>query len=201
MANASVCRLSSIEYQDILNSSSNSTLRARQVRPKDDLGFVSTTRDKTDMISATTRHILPSLRQYSSWLVSSAPQLVAFKTHQFPGVQIKEFWRVYADALALLLASFQEPDLPGLSYLLEEDEDTLAFTPFMNPSTSRRYFQDDGLTLKPRSRCDAVQRHHPSIEMLLRARGLVEDGKALVARKVLGPSLDWFPISSLLVLG
>ena len=150
----------------------------------DDLGDVSLPNDTSGKLSTAARRILPCLRQYSSWLVSNASYLVALADHESMGVQIKEFWRVYADGLTLLASTFRRPSLPDLHYLLEEDEDTIAFTPFINPETSGRYHQADGITRRPRSRDEGVQRHRPSVEMLFRIKGLLEDGISLATKKV-----------------
>jgi Est1 DNA/RNA binding domain len=151
---------------------------------EDDFGNVPSSKDISEKISATARRILPCLRQYSSWLVSNASHLVALEDHDFIGIQVRVFWRIYANALALLAAIFSKSDLPNVDYLLAEDEDTIAFTPFANSNTSRRYFQTDRTTQRPRSSDQGVQRHHPSVEMLFRIRGLLEDGIALAAKEV-----------------
>lgn len=150
----------------------------------DDLGDISLPNDSSGKLSTAARRILPCLRQYSSWLVSNASYLVALADHESMRVQIKEFWRVYADGLTLLASTFSKVNLPDLHYLLEEDEDTTAFTPFINPETSRRYYQADGVTRRPRSHDEGIQRHHPSVEMLFRIRGLLEDGISLATKKV-----------------
>lgn len=150
----------------------------------DETGNLPSPKDVSDRISATARRILPCLRQYSSWLLSNASLLVNFESHESLGVHVTEFWRVYADALTLLAATFQNTDLPNVDYLLEEDEDTIAFTPFTNLNTSRRYRQVDGMTLRPRSRDQGVQRHHPTVEMLFRVKGLLQDGFDLAMRHV-----------------
>ncbi|KAF7513636.1 hypothetical protein GJ744_008930 [Endocarpon pusillum] len=149
----------------------------------DDLGDGSLPNDTSGKLSTAARRILPCLRQYSSWLVSNASHLVGLADHESMRVQIKEFWRVYADGLTLLASTFHKPNLPDLHYLLEEDEDTIAFTPFINPETSRRYYQADGVTRRPRSHDEGVQRHHPSVEMLFRIRGLLEDAISLATKK------------------
>jgi Est1 DNA/RNA binding domain len=164
------------------------------VAEDDELGKIPSSRDLSDRISATARRILACLRQYSSWLVSNASHLVALENHEVVGVQITEFWRIYANALTLLAATFQKSDLPSIDYLLEEDEDTIAFTPFTNSCTLSRFYHADGVTLKPRSRDQTVQRYHPSVEMLFRVRGLLEDGVALVTRLVChlpSPCVSW----------
>ncbi len=75
--------------------------------------------DSSGRLSAAARRVLPCLRQYSSWLVSNASYLVAFADDAFMGVQIKEFWRVYADGLTLIAATFRNTKLPSLEYLLD----------------------------------------------------------------------------------
>ena len=145
---------------------------------------VTSPKDASYRMSATVRRILPYLRQYSSWLVSNVLHLVALETQKCVGIQVTKFWRIYADALTLLAATFQRLDLPNVEYLLEEDEDTIAFTPFSKSTTSGRYLQGDGLTPRPRSRDQGVQRHHPNVEMLFRVKGLLEDGITLAVNKV-----------------
>jgi Est1 DNA/RNA binding domain/Telomerase activating protein Est1 len=142
-------------------------------------------KDTSDRITVTTRRILPCLRHYSSWLISNASYLVALENHESVGVQIAEFWRIYANALTLLAASFPRSDIRDVEYLLEEDEDTIAFTPFSNAATAHRYRVVGGVTLRPRiGHRSAQRRHHVNLEMLYRVKGLLEDGIALATAQV-----------------
>ena len=61
-----------------------------------------------------------------------------------------------------------------MNYLLEEDEATLGFRPFLDghiPPQCRFYMGDNGL-LKPRNTDGGVERNHPNIEMKSRIRDL-----------------------------
>jgi Est1 DNA/RNA binding domain len=154
------------------------------VGDEDEPGETPSSKDPSKRFSATARRILPGLRQYSTWLISNVSHLLALEHHEFLSVQVVEFWRVYAKSLDLLAATFQMSELPQLDYLLDEDEDTIAFVPFANASASRRYFQPGGITLKRRARDQGVERDHPSVKLLFRVRGILEDGIDLATRQV-----------------
>ena len=70
-----------------------------------------------------------------------------------------------------------------MEYLLEEDEETLGFKPFITEATSQRYKSDQGTT-KPRITDPGIERNHPNIEMLCRIRDFVIDGLDLVVYNV-----------------
>ena len=132
-------------------------------------------------LSAISRRILPSLRNYSSWLVSNASDLVAQSNDASLGVHIKEFWSIYANTLTLLAATFPAADLPAINYLVEEDEDVLSFLPLINDSTLPR-FCGSNEQCKPRHGPSAPK-ELPSVEMLSRIRQLLADGIGLVFRE------------------
>lgn len=155
-------------------------LELEQVSANDKLGG----RDNTTRISATTRRILPCLRHYSTWLVLNVTDLVAHGICDPPENEITYFWRVYADTLTLLAAIFPKSDFPDLNYLLEEDKETIAFTPFTNLQRFRERIQAAERTPKTRSGEEGGQRHPSSIEMLYRIKSLIEDGMALAAEEV-----------------
>lgn len=125
--------------------------------------------------------VLPVLRQYSSWLLVNSQSLVSVSgTRETPlFVQIKEFWKSYANTLTLLTSSFDVPGLPELEYLLPEDMDTLGFRPLSNDATTRRYRDNEG---KEKSRVLTSSRHADT-EMLFRIRELVVDGLDLVVHE------------------
>ncbi|KAE8146172.1 hypothetical protein BDV25DRAFT_55280 [Aspergillus avenaceus] len=136
-----------------------------------------------DKITAVARRILPALRNYSSWLLTSSQLLLAYKEEKDTplAVQITEFWKIYANTLTLLASTFDVVLLPEIDYLLEEDEETLCFAPIDNEVTSRRYLDTNG-NQKPRMHDAGVERNHPNIEMLYRIREFVIDGLDLVVR-------------------
>lgn len=150
-----------------------------------ELGDSEQPKNSSERVTAIARRVLPTLRQYSSWLQSSAHILVAQESDPFIGVQIKEFWKIYANALTLLAATFPVAELPVVDYLLEEDADTLGFKPLINDNTTRRYTSstEDGYRLKPGSTVK-VEQHHPNIEMLFRIREILTEGLILAMQKV-----------------
>jgi hypothetical protein len=132
----------------------------------------------SEKVTAVTRRILPSLRNYSSWIVANSALLVAQVGDTSLNVQIKELWKTYANSLTLLAATFPAEDLPSVEYLLEEDEDTIGFNPLDVERVKRRYFKESG-SRKPRWHDHGVARYHPNMEMLARIRDLLMDGLEL----------------------
>ncbi|KAI9760182.1 MAG: hypothetical protein M4579_001797 [Chaenotheca gracillima] len=128
-------------------------------------------------VTAVMRRILPALRHYSSWLLSNSVVLVSELVDGALKVQVKELWRVYATSLTLLAATFPATELPLAEYLLEEDEDTLGFSPFNPEKCGRRYFLEGNE--KQKSHDVGVKRLHPNEEMLSRIRDFLTDGLEL----------------------
>ncbi|KAI9826923.1 MAG: hypothetical protein M1832_005862 [Thelocarpon impressellum] len=140
-----------------------------------------------ERMTAVTRRVLPGLRHYSSWLTSNSALLVSQVGDDSLNVQIKELWKVYANSLTLLAATFRPETLPSAAYLLEEDEDTLGFKPFGTDKSKSRYF--DGDQPKPRMHDAGVERHHPNVEMLVRVRDFLTDGLELAVDETVPISL------------
>lgn len=139
---------------------------------------------KQDKVTVVARRILPTLRNYSSWLLTASPLLVAYKEKDTPlSVQITEFWKIYANTLTILALTFEVVHLPEIDYLLEEDEETLGFAPLDQEATCRRYL-DSSNRRKPGMHDEGVERSHPNIEMLYRIREFVIDGLDLVVGNV-----------------
>jgi hypothetical protein len=122
-----------------------------------------------DKVTVVARRILPALRHYSSWLLTTSDFLISPKEEQDSSltIQIQEFWKIYAGTLTLLASTFDIVHLPEIDYLLEEDEESLGFAPLDQAATSRRYV-GMGDKLKPRMNDPGVERSHPNIEMLYR---------------------------------
>jgi hypothetical protein len=136
-----------------------------------------TTRDSSETLTPAVRRVLPALRHYSSWLRSSSPTLDK-QTDEAVIVHARELWKRYAEALTVLTTTFDIAGLPSVDYLLEEDLDTLNFTPLTSGIAGDRYREDGHV--KPKIGDTGVQRLHPSQEMLARVRGLVLDGIQIV---------------------
>ena len=136
-------------------------------------------------LTAVTRRVLPSLRQYSSWLVSNASILAAQAGDASLSVEVRELWKIYASTLTLLASTFPVSELPSIEYLLEEDVDTLGFKPFMNEHTTRRYYSADTVSPKPKFHDQGIQRNHPNVEMYGRVRDFLTDGMFLQLQEVI----------------
>jgi len=134
-------------------------------------------RDSSEKLSPVVRRVLPALRHYSSWLRSTSPTLDK-QTDETVIVHVRELWKRYAEGLTVLTTTFDIAELPSVDYLLEEDLDTLNFTPLTSGIASDRYREDGHV--KPKIGDAGVQRLHPSQEMLARVRGLVLDGIQIV---------------------
>lgn len=129
----------------------------------------------TETITAVTRRILPALRQYSIWLVATAPVIVA-QRDMSSNVHIKEMWSMYCTTLNLLLNAFPKSlESCEVDYLLEEDAATVGFKPFRDSYLCQIYTDGHG-NLKKRTTDPGVSRHHPNIEMFARIKGLLQDG-------------------------
>ena len=139
-------------------------------------------------LTAVTRRVLPGLRHYSSWLVSNAVVLVAELGDASLDVRIQELWVAYAKAMTILVSTFPVAGLPPpLGYLLDEDEDTLAFKPLDNQDAQRRYYDEVTGYRKPKWHDRGIHRQHPNIEMLGRIRDLLTDGMLIQSREVSTP--------------
>jgi hypothetical protein len=129
----------------------------------------------SERITAIARRVLPAIRQYSIWLVSRALIIIATVQNQSITSYIQEMWRTYASVLTKLIHVFPVKGLPIVNYLLEEDETTVGFMPFRDPSLPPEcnfYAGEDGV-LKPRSTDPGVERNHPNIEMKGRIRNIL----------------------------
>lgn len=136
-------------------------------------------------LTAVTRRVLPGLRHYSSWLASNATILAAGVGDNALNIQVQELWKIYANALTLLVSAFPVSGLPSpIDYLLEEDEDTLAFKPLDNEHAQRRYCSEVTGSRKPKWHDRGVHRQHPNVEMLGRIRDFLTDGMIIHSHQV-----------------
>jgi len=130
-----------------------------------------------ELLTATVRRILPALRHYSTWLLEEAPFLSA-QDGEALKIRILAFWELYSRALTFLLSHLPLHDFPDIGYLLDEDEDTIAFIPFMEDIMNDRYYSPNGAP-KPSPSDAGVRRRHPHDETLFRIKQLVKDGEKL----------------------
>ncbi|KAI1907013.1 hypothetical protein LOZ12_002405 [Ophidiomyces ophidiicola] len=135
----------------------------------------------TEEMSGVISQILPALRNYSSWLVINSHMLVSDAQDTSLGVQTKEFWNIYATTLTLLTSTFPVPQLPYLDYLLQEDYDTLGFSPLFSNGKIRRYVDKEG---KPKPKAPHEEdEDRVKTEILFRVREFVIDGLELIVSK------------------
>ena len=87
---------------------------------------------------------------------------------------IRQLWQTYANTLSLLGATFPIDRLPKLSYLLEEDDDTIGYLPFSQANGSTACNWDD----------ESKEKAHPNDETLARILSLLEDGRLLCLEEV-----------------
>ncbi len=148
-------------------------LKSELVRPASSVNGPSL---RSGSVTVVMRRILPSLRNYSCWLLGNAVSLAGQESDRLFEMQLRQFWAMYATTLTLLASTFPILELPEISYLLEEDEDSLGFKPFDNEHTRRRFYRDDQVTPKPKCHNKDVERLHPTAEMLGRIHDLWLDG-------------------------
>lgn len=172
------------------------SLQCELAQPTDDVNSSSSTQHK---ITAAVRRILPALRHYSSWLTCNADILLRYLDQSGLGDLINVFFGLYASTMTLLASTFHPDSLPLIEYLLEEDEDTIAFKPLREHDRSHYLEQSSG-TLKQKFHTYGVERHHPNVEMLGRVRDLLADAVALAVRDVGPMVLPFFHTRKLISL-
>lgn len=142
-----------------------------------------------ELVPATpvTRRILSHLRLYSSWLLSKVEYLLANKSLK---VQMREFWRVYSEALSLLVTTYPIIDIAEIPYLLDEDLDTLGFSPFSATVGEQRFHDAQGQS-KPAYSEGRFGPRSSANEMMYRIKSLVKDGVLLCRKQVRICLLPW----------
>jgi hypothetical protein len=146
----------------------------------DSNGALDGPRANPSQITPVTRRILPHLRLYSGWLLSTVQLLLSNQSVQVP---LEKLWQVYAEALSLLTNAFSILDLPEISYLLDEDQDTVAFTPFNNFVKEKRFCDGTG-QIKPAHTDAAFGPRSPDNDMLYRIKCLIKEGVYLCRQQV-----------------
>ncbi|KAK4902275.1 hypothetical protein LTR27_001178 [Elasticomyces elasticus] len=151
--------------------------------------------DDDDLVTKLTpvmRRILPVLRLYSSWLMCNLHLVDGLNSDDFLGDAISTLWATYARTVDTLadedVFGVWNLDDFGITYMLEEDVDTLGFKPLQNtqPGVRSQHINADG-TLKPRFSDAGVVRVGDDEEMLARAKGLLHDGSYLAHETQLAP--------------
>ena len=123
--------------------------------------------------------VLPALRLYSAWLLPTTHLLEGLATDDLLKDAIDQFWPIYAKAVDLVAAIFQIwdlEDLPEITYMLEEDAETLEFKPLMNEKTNKIWIDKKTGATKPRFSDRGVKRASADDEMLARIKAFLADG-------------------------
>ncbi|RMZ08473.1 hypothetical protein D0864_01729 [Hortaea werneckii] len=138
--------------------------------------------DPADTLTPALRRVLPSLRLYSAWLLSNAHIIAGLANDDMLKRWIDGFWKAYARAVGIIA----DEDVLGIwtledyrvSYMLEEDADSIGFKPLQNEWTKlwRNWYQKDNVIPKPRFWDAHVSRMPLDEEMLARLMGLLDDG-------------------------
>lgn len=135
--------------------------------------------DLATRVTAVSRSILPALRLYSSWLLTMTPMLAGLTADDLLGEAIDQFWPIYAKVIDLVAAIFpiwDLEDLDEITYMLEEDADTIEFKPLQHARTKKIWNYKTTGQAKPRFSDHGVERASADLEMLARVREFLTDG-------------------------
>ena len=135
--------------------------------------------DLATRITDIARRVLPALRLYSSWLLTVTHLLEGLSGDDFLKESVDHFWPIYAkviDIVAVIFPIWDLEDLDEITYMLEEDADTLEFKPLMNERTNKIWCYKTTGGAKPRFFDRSVERATGDEEMLARVRELLSDG-------------------------
>ena len=157
------------------------TLR-REVRrpPQAEEGRLEPPTESMSRITPTARRILPLLRTYSAWLLSNARYL----SHCEDEEVTHNFWNTYTKCLSRLVDVFSIREIADIPYLLQEDEDTLAFTGMEQIAIQLHFADQAGSMKSARSAVKHSEANKLAPDMLYRVKGLITDAIYLYRHKV-----------------
>ncbi|KAK5111460.1 hypothetical protein LTR62_004912 [Meristemomyces frigidus] len=140
--------------------------------------------DLSSKLTPVIRRLLPSLRLYSSWLTCNLHLVTGLAGDVFLGESIDALWISYARVADILadddIFGIWALDEYDITYTLEEDVDTIAFTPLQNgQQTLLRNWQNSNGTPKLRFSGVGVMRASVDEEMVARVKGLLADASYL----------------------
>lgn len=131
------------------------------------------------------RRILPSLRVYTNWLLLVVHLVQGMSGDADIGDSVAKFWPSYAKVIDLIAQAFpiwDLEDIDDVTYMLEEDVETIEFKPVTADNQGKRHKTlktwMDKQTGKEKPKCTAqgVVRVSPDQEMLRRVKDLLADG-------------------------
>ncbi|KAL9000012.1 MAG: hypothetical protein Q9169_001257 [Polycauliona sp. 2 TL-2023] len=135
---------------------------------------------RIETVTSTFRRLLPSLRYYSSWLISRAGLLSMHLGDSTMDCVLKDFWAVYTKTMSLLLSAHKVNDLPRLEYLLEEDADIIGFRPLQEVQLQRKPSVIEAFARRTRHSDLGYTPMSSDVEMQCRIRDILEDTHELV---------------------
>lgn len=118
---------------------------------------------------------LPQLRIYTAWLRKNIVVLTSMGDN-ISTTLLEKFWSAYAKSLSLMAEAFPTDSLPDLSYMLEEDVDTLGFEPVQCDANRGIWYEGDKLKAPWH---EPSNEQAPAAEMLFRIRGILVAGLEL----------------------
>ncbi|KAL8855160.1 MAG: hypothetical protein Q9221_000066 [Calogaya cf. arnoldii] len=130
---------------------------------------------KIDTVTSTVRRLLPSLRYYSSWLISRAALLSVHLGDSTMDDVVRDFWAVYAETMSLLFSVTDVNGLPRLDYLLDEDADIIGFRPLQEVQLQRKPSVSEAFMRRLEHGDNCLMRVSADVEMRCRIRDLLED--------------------------
>lgn len=130
--------------------------------------------------------ILPTLRQYSLWLVLESSILSCQMKDDALNQDIRLLSQAYVQLLNQFYASCKDGEMHRTEYLLPEDEEARAFRPLYNLQHERacHRYVDNGNKPKPSLRSKQITRDDAAKEDLSRQLDILGDGVYLCSRPV-----------------
>lgn len=138
----------------------------------------------TTKLTDLARRLLPTLRLYSTWLLSNA-HIVAARVGDEPTQHAMDgFWHMYAKTLSLMAHNFSFRELSEIPYQLEEDVDAFGLKPLDSDRSRKIWLSEATGQSKPKFSDDGMQRLDGDQEMLGRIRELLFDALLLAVDQV-----------------
>nr|POF24069.1 protein smg7 [Quercus suber] len=126
--------------------------------------------------------LLPVLRLYSVWLLPMVVLIDGLSGDEFIKPAVDGFWPTYTHAMDLICQTFpiwEFDDEPTVTYLLEEDAESLAFKPLVDEKTLSIWFDKFTGVQKPYCYDPNIRRLSVDTEMLARVQSLLNCAVAL----------------------
>ncbi|KAI5368066.1 Putative telomerase activating protein Est1 [Septoria linicola] len=134
--------------------------------------------------------LLPCLRVYNNWLCTMVAMIQGLSTDDFIADSVSQFWPAYARTIDLIAQAFPIWDLEDveeIEYMLEEDIETLQFTPLLDEQTRKTWFIKASGTTRARFSDRGVVRSSREEEMLHRVRDFLSGGLNLASGVEIAP--------------